>query len=448
MDTVRRTVIVDAQKLVSELMNLSHCNNAGPHHGRSVNGSSESEHIPSRPHRVVLYSHDTMGLGHMRRNLSIARALAGSGAGTNVLMITGANIATGFAMPPGVDCLTLPGLYKEADGSYRSRSLGLSLDELITLRAMTIRGALEAYQPDVLIVDNVPRGVNGELGGVLEQLRHQGRTQCILGLRDILDDPDTIRKEWKQRANEDCIQQYYDAVWVYGDQSFYDSGAEYGFSDPVTRKFSYTGYLNRCLDPDTVANTHQNLANDAVDLPRGETLLCLAGGGQDGAALVQLVCEASLPTDMNLVILTGPFMPAAMRQKLHSQAAANPRLRVEEFHPEPTHLIARADRIISMGGYNTISEILSLGKKALVVPRVSPRREQLIRAERLEQLGLLDVLHPCKVTPESVSDWLRRDMELPPCANELIDFSGLKRIPSLLNTVINNYRHTACGVPA
>jgi predicted glycosyltransferase len=373
---------------VGEFLNISRFNITGQTHGRAVDGGSP--HTPSRAHRVVLYSHDTMGLGHMRRNLSIARALAGSGTGTSVLMLTGANIAAGFAMPQGVDCLTLPGLYKEPDGSYRSRSLGLTLDELITLRAMTIRGALEAYQPDVLIVDNVPRGVNGEIEGILEQARRQGGTRCILGLRDILDDPETVRREWKQRANEDCIHQYYDAVWVYGDQTFYDSATEYGFSKQVTCKLQYTGYLNRSLKSGTAANAPH--ASNTLDLPRGETLLCLAGGGQDGSALAQMVCEARLPADMNLVVLTGPFMPSAMRQKLRTHAAANPRFRVQEFHPEPMHLMASADRIISMGGYNTISEILSLEKKALVVPRVSPRREQLIRAERLEKLGLLDVL--------------------------------------------------------
>ncbi|MEN8165883.1 MAG: glycosyltransferase [Pseudomonadota bacterium] len=399
------------------------------------------------PLRVVLYSHDTMGLGHMRRNLSIARALVGSGTRTNVLMLTGANIATGFAMPRGVDCITLPGLYKEPDGNYRSRSLGLSLDELINLRAMTIRGALEAYQPDVLIVDNVPRGVNGEIEGALEQLCDRGETRCVLGLRDILDDPDRVRKEWKQRANEACIQQYYDAVWVYGDPDFYDSASEYAFSDQVKRKLHYTGYLNRGLNPDTTANVKQQ-ACDTLDLPPGETLLCLAGGGQDGSALAQLVCEARLPAEMNLVVLTGPFMPSAMRQRLRAHAAANPRFRVAEFHPEPTRLMARADRIISMGGYNTISEILSLEKRALIVPRVSPRREQLIRAERLEKLGLLDVLHPSKVKPESITGWLQHDLAPPRCASELIDFGGLQRIPSLLNRVMGNSRSVTCCAAA
>lgn len=397
---------------------------------------TEQHYAQTRPLKVALYSHDTMGLGHMRRNLSIARALVDSDAGVNILMLTGGSIMKGFDMPHGVDCITLPGLYKEPDGNYRPRSLRLSLDELISIRAMTIRGALEAYQPDVFIVDNVPLGAHGEIKEVLEHLRHRGETRCVLGLRDILDDPDAVKKEWKQRANEECIDKYYDAVWIYGDQTFYDSAAEYGFSDHTTRKFHYTGYLNRCLPPVTSANTCH--AKETLDLPPGETLLCLAGGGQDGSAIARLVCEAKLPDEMNLVVLTGPFMPSAMRWKLCAHAAANTRFRVYEFHPEPMRLLARADRIISMGGYNAISEILSLGKKALIIPRVSPRREQLIRAERLEKMGLLDMVHPGKVKPESVTDWLVDDVAPPQCATELIDFDGLKRIPSLLKSVTDN----------
>src|SRR4051794_16660339 len=85
--------------------------------------------------RVALYSHDTMGIGHMRRNLLIAQALAAPPVSATVLLIAGAREAAAFTMPPGVDCLTLPSLYKTADGRYQSRALGLSLDELIDLRS-------------------------------------------------------------------------------------------------------------------------------------------------------------------------------------------------------------------------------------------------------------------------------------------------------------------------
>src|SRR3712207_9415316 len=65
---------------------------------------------------------------------------------------------------------------------------------------------------------------------------------------------------------------------------------------------------------------------------------------------------------------------------------------VLEFVPEPALLLARADFVVAMGGYNTVCEALSFEKRALIVPRVTPRREQMVRAERLRDRGLIDVL--------------------------------------------------------
>ena len=141
-----------------------------------------------RSRRVALYSHDTMGLGHARRNLLIAQALATGASPPTILLIAGVREVTAFPLPPGTDQLTLPALGKSADGRYHARSLGLSLAEIVSLRQRTIAAALEAFEPDVLIVDNVPRGAVRELDPALAQLRRSGRTRCVLGLRDVLDE--------------------------------------------------------------------------------------------------------------------------------------------------------------------------------------------------------------------------------------------------------------------
>ena len=395
--------------------------------------------------KVVLYSHDTMGLGHIRRNMTIARTLAGPGVQASVLLITGANIATGFEMPQGVDCLTLPAIRKDTSGNYHSNSLDLPLRELISMRAKIIHGAVAGFKPDVLIVDNVPHGVKGELDETLEFLRSQGNTRCVLGLRDILDAPDAVRNEWQKHANEDCIRRYYDSIWVYGDPAIYDPVHEYGFSDDIASMVSYTGYLDRCPDPDVSDHPHSRIFRDDVDLPPGEMLLCLAGGGQDGGMLALMVCEASLPPDISVVLLTGPFMPSDIRQELHARAASKPQLQILEFHPEPTKLLAHADHIISMGGYNTVSEILSLEKRALIVPRVSPRREQLIRARRFESLGLIDVIYPGKVTAEAIACWVKKGGAPLVRARQIINFNGLSCLPALLDELIEVRENEYCA---
>jgi len=132
------------------------------------------------------------------------------------------------------------------------------------------------------------------------------------------------------------------------------------------------------------------------------------------------------------VIVTGPYMPGKAGQRLRQSAQGRPCLKVLEFVPEPAPLINCADRVIAMGGYNTMCEVLSFQKHALIVPRVNPKPEQWIRAERMRQLGLIDVLHPDKLSPRALTEWLARELGPPPPSRSRVDFGGLNRIPDLL----------------
>jgi predicted glycosyltransferase len=257
----------------------------------------------------------------------------------------------------------------------------------------------------------------------------------VLGLRDVLDEPAVVQREWKQRANEECIEKYYDAIWVYGDRRLYDPVREYRFAGQTAGKIRYTGYLDRSQ---TALHTGQlnNKVCAGLDMPEGDIVLCMAGGGQDGGKLASLFLEAMLPNNTNSLILTGPYMPSRTRQELHARAAGNPHLRVLDFHPEPTTLISCVDRIISMGGYNTVSEILSLGKSALIVPRINQRREQLIRARRLKELGLIELAHPELITSQSITNWLNSDQTHIRQASEVLDFNGLLRLPRMLEALL------------
>lgn len=385
--------------------------------------------------RVAMYSHDTMGLGHLRRNLLIAKTLVNSSLNANVLLINGTNIATSFAMPRGVDCLSLPGLGKGMDGRYKSRSLVLGLKEIISIREKIIFSAMDAYQPDVVIVDNVPRGTNRELDLSLDYLKNRGRTNFILGLRDILDEPAVVEREWQRKKNEKIIQDFYDAVWIYGDQNLYDPIQEYHLSKEVERKIRFTGYLDRCEQMDSDALTETGSLDEKLVLPE-KYVLCMAGGGQDGSRLLETFSKATLPSGMHGVILTGPFLPEKTKQILYTQAGFNPKLKIIEFHPEPTQLLQDAEAVVAMGGYNTVSEILSFEKRALIVPRVVPRQEQLIRAERMEKHGLLDIYHPDKLTPRTMTQWLGKTRPNRASIRSQVDLRGLDRIPSLLNEVL------------
>jgi predicted glycosyltransferase len=375
-----------------------------------------------------------MGIGHVRRNACIARALAAASPPPAVLLIAGAREAGGLPLPPGADCLTLPAYHKCPCGDYRSRSLGTEVAELTALRARAAAAALEAFAPDVLIVDKVPRGALRELEPALEALRDRGGTRCVLGLRDVLDDPATVRREWADGAFAEAVHDYYDAVWVYGDPAVCDQGREYGYPADVAAKLCYTGYLAR-------PPSHPG-GGAPPDWPRelpaeARLFLCVVGGGQDGGAVAETFAAAfaapGLPPDARGVVVTGPYMPPEDRARL--ARLAGPRLRVLTFVDDPEPLLARADRVVAMGGYNTVCELLGLGKRPLILPRVTPRREQLIRAERLARLGLLDVLPPGEQSPAAVAAWLRREGPPPrPCGR--VDLGGAARLPRLVDELL------------
>jgi predicted glycosyltransferase len=380
--------------------------------------------------RVASYSHDTLGLGHIRRSLLVAQAVAQSYLGATTLMIAGAREAGIFPWASGVDCLTLPSIQKGDDGKYRSRRLHLSLPELVTVRARIVQSALEAFAPDVLIVDTEPRGAFRELEPALSTLRMQGRTHCILGLRDVRDEAAVVRREWAKASSEAAIRDYYDQVWVYGDRRVFDVVEEYGLSAEVSARVRYTGFLDQ-----TARLRFVRPGDDGprllATLPAGRLILCTVGGGQDGAQLARSFIEAELPPGAFGLVLVGPQMAAHLLDELRERAGRAGRMRVLRFLPEPAPLLERAERLVIMGGYNSTLEAISFGKPTLVVPRVRPRLEQWIRAERMSRLGLLDVLHPDQLSSERIAEWLATDRSPRP-AREVIDMDGLDRLVEFL----------------
>jgi predicted glycosyltransferase len=166
-----------------------------------------------------------MGLGHLRRNLALAAALREGPDDPQVLVVTGAAEAGRFALPPGVDLLTLPGVAKHTDGTYRSRRWSTPLEAVVDLRRAVLTAGLEAFAPDLLVVDKVAHGFAGELAPALARLRGAG-TRLVLGLRDVLDGPAAAAAEWRRLRTTEALRIYYDEVWVYGDERVSDLAAD------------------------------------------------------------------------------------------------------------------------------------------------------------------------------------------------------------------------------
>jgi predicted glycosyltransferase len=378
--------------------------------------------------RVAFYSHDAQGLGHTRRNIVIAAALVAARPETDVLLLTGSPEATALPLPPSTEVLTLPTLYKHADGHYSARVLSSPLVEILAMRSRLIETALTAFGPDLFVVDKVARGVQGSLDRALTALRGNGRTRAVLGLRDVLDEAEVARREWESASTTEAIRDLYDVVWVYGDPTVYDPVVEYALPTSVAERVVYTGYLAGPRPPGLQIRYR---AVDGVGLPPKPFVLCLVGGGQDDVMLARSFVSAPMPPGRKGVLLTGPHMPAGERQELLELAAARPDMTVHELVTSAHDFISRAEAAVCMGGYNSVCELLGAGCPALVVPRVTPRMEQTLRAQRLARAGWVDVLPAAGATPARIGGWLTWRTHTNRRRRRRIALDGLARIPRL-----------------
>lgn len=335
------------------------------------------------PARVMLYSHDTFGLGHLRRTKALASAITEADPGASALIVTGSPVAGRFAFPPKVDHIRLPGVTKLADGSYASQALGLDIDETTDLRAGLIEAAARAFKPDLLIVDKEPTGFRGELLPTLDRLLANGRAKLVLGLRDVLDEPEVLVEEWHRKGAVEAAERYYDELWVYGLRSIYDPTAALPFSQALRDRMVYTGYLRR----------------DLVEIgtpPAEDYVLITPGGGGDGQTMVNLVLsayEADPTLSPRAILVYGPFLSGDTRAEFERRVKAlNGRVEAVGFESQIETLIAGARGVICMGGYNTFCEVLTFDRPAVIVPRTVPRLEQYIRAQRAEQMGLVGMI--------------------------------------------------------
>lgn len=393
--------------------------------------------LDRRP-RIALYSHDTMGLGHMRRNILIARTLAKSRLNASVLLVTGARQVGRFELPDGIDCLVLPSYSKSVSGNYESRHLDIRTRELVRLRSQSVSASIAAFNPELMVVDNVPRGAQNELDGMLSGVKARGYTKMVLGLRDVLDEPGVTRGEWGKRNNLDVIDWYYDQVWVYGAPDVYNFCDNYRFGERFDSKVMYTGYLDARKRAAPKVAGNQYPAPVSLETGKSAYNLCMVGGGQDGFVLAEAFALASHPADRMGIIITGPFMDSDKIRRLQDIVQQKPNLHLFGFVSEPTRFLQEADRVVAMGGYNTTIEVLAFNKPTLIVPRVRPRLEQLIRAERLSELGYIDLLHPEKLTPLEITRWLSKAESDLPGTSSQFDLQGLDRLTGFVEKIIQS----------
>jgi predicted glycosyltransferase len=375
-----------------------------------------------------MYSHDTFGLGHLRRCRTIAHSLVANISGLHVLIISGSPIAGAFDFRVRVDFVKVPSVIKLHSGEYKSMIEHIDLEETLEMRRSMIRDTARSFKPDILIVDKEPMGLQDELEGTLRELKKAGTT-LVLGMRDVMDSGRMLEKEWQPKNMIAKIEELYDRIWVYGPESFWNPLSGLAVSDKLQEKITYTGFLRRTV-PDSTYR-HQPTQEDFI--------LITTGGGGDGAALLKNVLSA-YETDPAIpygaVMVLGPFMPAAARDEIFDRAEKNGRITVIEFDALIEKLIVDSKAVVGMCGYNTFCEYMSFDKRTLFVPRVRPREEQLVRATRAAELGLAKMLRPeqagdPKIMATALHDLVKADV--PSSAGIDNMFGGLERIVGVVD---------------
>ncbi len=351
--------------------------------------------------RIMIYTHDAYGLGNARRMLLIAERIAAEDPDSSVLVVSGSPMVHAFRLTGSLDYVKLPTVGRDSRGGYGVRSLQVEYRDVLQLRSNLIYQSILDFDPDVVLVDKKPYGLGDELRRPLELLRKRGRLPaCALVLRDILDAPAETVRQWTDRGYYDAVRDYYRRVLVVGCSEVFDLADEYRFPPELRERTRYCGYLDR------VAARAPGAAIRPLVGGQDPLVLVTVGGGEDGYRLLETFLDgiADCADAFHTVMVCGPEMAAEQRAELRRRGAGHTRLSMLDFTDDLPGLMESADVVVSMGGYNTVCELLGLGKRAVVVPRSVPVAEQLIRATRMQRLGLLACLDPDNLTPGKLID--------------------------------------------
>lgn len=376
--------------------------------------------------KILLYSHDTYGLGHLRRSLSIAGQIARDIPQAHQLLITGSMVAGAFDLPPRLDIIKLPALSKRSNGRYKARVLPQTLRQTIAWREQMILQAVANFQPDLVLVDKVANGVQGELLPALRYLRaYAPHTRLVLGMRDIEDSPEVTRREWAASNTPDLQAHLYDAILLYGEQTLFDPVTAYGMTPTAAAKIIPCGYLRRATRTRLAADVRRELGTGDQPL-----VVITVGGGGDGYNILktylEMLQQAPAPLSAHSLLVTGPLMPQGKREALRRMAAELP-VSFIEFTTDLDSYLAAADLMISMAGYNSVCELLSLNQRALLIPRGHTRAEQRIRATLLAERGQAHLLLPEELTPNNLRQAIAAALGAPR-PTPAINLNGLENI--------------------
>jgi predicted glycosyltransferase len=319
-----------------------------------------------------------------------------------VLLVVDSPVAPFFELGPNIDFVKLPTVIKVGAGVFRAGKMSIDYEQVLALRSSMLREIVLRLAPGLLLVDHMPGGANRELLPALEAIaRHGLPTRVVLGLRDIIDRPAITREVWQREGVYETMQRHYHRVLIYGAPEIFATAEEYRIAAAMGDRVSYCGYVCNMAEVE-----EPRRVRDGLGLGDEPIVAVMAGGGADGSALMQNCLQAARllgkRRSFAMVMVTGPFMPEQERRALHDSARGHG-VHIQTSVGDTLSHIHAADVVVSMAGYNTMSEILRLAKRAIIVPRPGPSAEQTMRASLFAERGLVDVVEPAQLEPGTMA---------------------------------------------
>jgi predicted glycosyltransferase len=383
---------------------------------------------------ILMYSHDTYGLGHIRRTLALAQSILQEE--HTIIIITGSPLVGRFDIPHGIDFVRIPGMIKKNNELYLPHSIKVEPALALAIRRDIILATAQAFRPALFLVDKAPLGLKNEVLPTLRWLHDNlPETKLVLGLRDIMDNPENTINEWQEKKIYAALEKLYSEIWVYGSRDIYDPIKEYAMPQNIAPKVQFTGYIPRQIP---LLRNRSRLRRGMGISPGEKFVLVTTGGGGDGYKVLDTfltMLETKAQQEFKSMIITGPLLA----EELYDQLAARAhklKVRIVKFYRKMEKAILAADCVVSMGGYNTMCEIICAARPSLVVPRSTPREEQLIRARLFAAKGLLEYIPWEEVDALQMQDKLSLLLDNPDRYGE-----PLSRFPMTAFAVINSRIH-------
>jgi predicted glycosyltransferase len=364
--------------------------------------------------RILFYVQHLLGIGHLKRAATIARAL--SAAGFEVTLVSGGTDVpvldrTGFRL------VQLPAV-RAVDRSFaglvddRDEPVDVSVKDA---RRELLLGTYDACRPDLVIVEQFPFGrrqLRFELIPLIERARADvRRPKVISSVRDVL-----VQKNRPKRDAEmvTAVNQWFDAVMVHGDPDLLPFDLTFPLAREIAAKIHYTGYI--------VEKTL--LAGFEGDQGSGEVVVS-SGGGATGEALLRTALGARGETPLATAVwrlLAGDNLPEDVFRDLRDEAGEG--AVVERARKDFVTLLHNCRISVSQGGYNTVMEVLGTGARAVVVPYAGGHEtEQTVRARLLAERGFFQVIAEEDLTVTALAAAIARALASSPPAPD-IDMNG------------------------